>query len=136
MFTQIQNYFKVRERRRRYQPFYEELKDNLEQYYVMFQINRLRFFKMEEWKRFLSSPHVVADSALREYAQRLTMYNAALQEYKDFEQWYNEDLDRKNQENGRILHEKKEVAAGHFKGLEPVIKKAVTCIESLLIAKD
>lgn len=125
MITLIKDYFKAREQRRVSRAFVEEVKHNLEQYYVMFQINRLRFFALDEWQRFSALTSNVPGPAVAEYARRLTVYNQTLKEYKEFEQWYNEDLDRKNQDNGRVLHQKKEMAQAQFKGLESVIKAAL-----------
>lgn len=72
----------------------------------------------------------VRDSAVKEYARRLKAYNQVLREYKDFEAWYNADLERKNQDNGRILHKKKELAQEQFAGLEQIIKAAVSSLQN------
>ena len=133
MMKLFQNYFKEREIRRDLCAFYAETKQNLEMYYVMFQLNRLRFFEMQAWKKV---EHLQSwSSAVTEYVQRLTAYNQTQKDYKDYEQWYNENLDNKNQENGRILHSKKELAQEQFKGLEIVIKSAVAAVEQDLVQK-
>lgn len=128
MLAILKDYIRKQEEKKSYRAFLEEAKANLEAYYVMFQINKLRFFTLtaRETVKDLCWP---AD--ISEYIRRLEIYNQALKEFKDFEIWYNEDLDRKNQENGRVLHAKKEAAQEQFNGLEPVIKKAVEALDRL-----
>lgn len=100
-----------------------EVDKNLEHYYVLFQINRLRFFSMESWEQ-VRQLGLVFDDSIQEYARRLTDYNAALREFKDFESWYTADSSRKTRENGIKLHDKKKNAQQKFSGLEAVIKAA------------
>ena len=128
MFQFIDTYLRKKAHKKALDAFYAEAKANLESYYVMFQINRLRFFTLTAWDKVKAQswpPPVV------EYIRRLTLYNKVLQDYKDYEYWYNEDLENKNQANGRILHQKKELVEEQFKGLEDVIKPAVAVIGEL-----
>jgi hypothetical protein len=133
MMKLFQDYFKEREIRRDLCAFYAEAKQNLEAYYVMFQLNRLRFFQMQAWEKVRDLN--AWGPSVREYAERITTYNQAQKDYRDYEQWYNENLDNKNQENGRILHSKKEIAQAKFNGLEAIIKAAVAAIEGDLVQK-
>ncbi len=125
MMKWLQNYSAKKGHQKALKAFAEETATNLESYYVMFQINRLRFFPLSAWERVKQAPW---DASVEKYILRLTAYNSTLQEYQDFERWYNEDLDHKNQSNGRTLHAKKEAAEEKFKGLEDVIKTAVMAI--------
>ncbi len=125
MIELIKNYFYRKEQKKALTAFSEEAKANLEAYYVMFQINRLRFFSLTAWDKVKDRDW---HESVQEYIRRLTSYNKILQDYKDYEQWYNED-NNKNQENGRVLHAKKELAQEQFRGLEGVIKSALTVIE-------
>lgn len=115
--------------RRDFLGFLAEVKSNLELYYVMFQLGKLRFFVLDCYETTKNNPGALRDQVVLEYIRRLTEYNRLLKEYKDFEVWYNEDLDRKNKDNGRVLHQKKELAQEQFQGLEPVIKDAIRVIE-------
>ncbi len=122
----IKNYFRQKEQKKLCVAFLDEAKANLEAYYVMFQINRLRFFTLTAWDKVKD---VAWKDPVLNYVRRLTEYNQLLQDYKEYEQWYNQD-DHKNQENGRVLHQKKELAQDRFQGLEEVIKAAVSAIEN------
>ena len=129
MFKFLREYRMYQEQRRELLGLLAEVKSNLELYYVMFQLGKLRFFVMDFWETIKINSESPWDQMIPMYIQRLTEYNQLLKEYKDFEFWYNEDLDRKNKDNGRILHQKKELAQAQFQGLEPVIKDAVSVIE-------
>src|SRR5689334_13000912 len=128
MLKFFRDYLKQKEQRQEFFSLLIEAKANLEAYYVMFQLNRLRHFTLDIWENVNALPEY-SQEALSEYSRRLSQYNSVLKDYKDFEFWYNEDLDRKNQDNGRILHQKKELVQEHFKGLEAVIKAAVVSVE-------
>ncbi len=125
MLKFFKGYRQKQEFRRDFLSFFSEAQSNLEQYYVMFQLGRLRFFSLDAWQKIGGRLDISWDNAVQEYIRRLAEYNRVLKEYKDFELWYNEDLDRKNQENGRLLHQKKELAQEQFAGLEEIIKAAV-----------
>ena len=128
----LQSIIKGRTRRRLLLAFYEEIKDNLESYYVMFQIGKLRFFKLEGWEQAMAFPHGEWDSAVVHYAERLREYLRALKEFKEYEDWYASDINNKSQETGRVLHGKREAAQAKFEGLEPVIKAALSSVEGQL----
>ncbi len=129
MLKFFRGYRQKKEFTREFLSFLSEAKANLEHYYVMFQLGRLRFFTLSVWEKIGCRSDILWDNAVQEYTRRLAQYNAVLKEYKDFEIWYNEDLDHKNQENGRILHKKKELAQEEFVGLEAVIKSAIASIQ-------
>lgn len=135
MFKFLHEYRARQEQRRELLGLLAEVKSNLELYYVMFQLGRLRFFVLDFWATLKENSEASWSQMIPEYIQRLTEYNRILKEYKDFEFWYNEDLNRKNKDNGRVLHQKKELAQAQFQGLEPVIKDAVSVIEQQAILR-
>ncbi len=128
MLRFFKEYRQKKEFRRDFLSFFFEAQSNLEQYYVMFQLGRLRFFSLDAWQKIGGRLDIAWDHAVKEYIHRIAEYNRVLKEYKDFELWYNEDLDHKNQENGRLLHKKKELAQEQFAGLEEIIKPAVSAL--------
>jgi hypothetical protein len=115
--------------------FHEELAKNLESYYVMDQIGRFRFFRMESWQKLKNSnpPPVCQNTAITTYISRLEEYNSLLDDFTKYEQWYASDLNNKTPANGRILHEKREKAREKFQGLEPIIKSALHSFENHLL---
>ncbi len=129
MLRFFKEYREKQEFRRDFLFLFTEGKSNLEQYYVMFQLGRLRFFSLDAWEKIGSRLDIAWDKAVQEYIRRLAQYNRVLKEYKDFQFWYNDDLERKNQENGRLLHKKKELAQEQFAGLEEIIKAAVASLQ-------
>ena len=131
MLRLFRNYLQGRELRRDLLAFYAEARQNLELYYVMFQLGRLRFFPMASWEK-VKTRHAWAPQ-ISEYGRRLTFYNQTQKDYKVYEQWYNENLENKNQENGRILHHKRELAQEQFKDLEAVIKSGAAQVEWELV---
>ncbi len=135
MLKFFREYRQKKEFAREFLSFLSEAKANLEHYYVMFQLGRLRFFTLSAWEKFGCRSDISWDSVVQEYIRRLAQYNSVLKEYKDFESWYNEDLDHKNQENGRLLHKKKELAQEEFAGLEAVIKAAIASIQEEAIRR-
>ena len=109
--------------------FYQELKKNLESYYVMDQLGRFRFFRLDSWPQAKDYPGIGKDPLILAYSQRLCEYNAVLDDFTKYEQWYS-DLNNKTPANGRILHDKKEEVRNKFQGLEAVIKSALQNFEN------
>jgi len=116
--------------------FYEELRKNLESYYVMDQLARFRFFRMETWAKLksLGDRGILEDAMIVAYVRRLEEYNSLLGDFTKFEQWYS-DLNNKTPANARILHDKREEPRMKFEGLEGVIKSAVQSFEKYLYAE-
>ena len=104
--------------------FYAEVEKNLESYYVMFQLDRLRFFNLEAWERIKNNADIRLTSDVLRYIEVINDYNQTLKIFKDYEEWYSSDLKNKIPENGRILHAKKDAAQEKFQGLENIIKRA------------
>ena len=115
---------KQQELKKHWLEFYAEVDKNLESYYVMFQLDRLRFFNLEVWERIKNNADVRMTSDVLRYTEILNEYNKTLKNFKDYEEWYSSDLKNKIPENGRILHAKKDAAQKKFQGLENIIKRA------------
>lgn len=109
---------------RLHQDFLAEAEKNLESYYVMDQIGRLRFFTLESWEKIKASGESFGPQ-VQAYVEAVGEYNRLLKDFKDFEEWYAADVEHKTQDNGRTLHAKKEAAGQKFKGLDRMIKPAV-----------
>ena len=75
MIELIKNYFYRKEQKKALTAFSEEAKANLEAYYVMFQINRLRFFSLTAWDKVKDRDW---HESVQEYIRRLTSYNKIL----------------------------------------------------------
>lgn len=102
-----------------------EIDKNLENFFVMEQLGRLRFFTLEVVGRVLENTRFALDESVKIYARTVEDYNRTLKEFQDYEQWYNtEDLSRKTKENGLALHAQKDAAQAKFKNLEKVILAA------------
>ena len=112
--------------------FYQELKKNLESYYVMDQLGRFRFFRLESWPQAKDYLALGADPVILAYIHRLGKYHAVLDDFTKYEQWYAADLNNKTPDNGRILHDKREEVKKKFPGLETVIKSALQSFEKQL----
>jgi hypothetical protein len=106
-----------------------EVKKNLESYYVMYQIERLRSFQLQSWEEAHKHLDLTQVSAFAEYIRAIQYYQAALTEFKEYETWYSADIAHKSQETGRLLHDKKEEAEKRFQGLEGIIKDAQKGLE-------
>ncbi len=133
MWVWIEQFQKKRALKKLCLDFDAELKKNLESYYVMFQLGRLRFFKMEISQAVLNNPEISLPPEVRRYLDVIESYNKCLKDFTDFETWYAADINRKTKENGIILHAKKEEAQKKFQaGLEEVIKAAVKSWDSWL----
>ncbi len=134
MLKFLQDLKKKREQKRLLLDFLAEIEKNLESYYVMDQIGRLRFFSLESWEKVKGYEDLTFGQEIRNYVQALSEYNRLLKDFKDYEQWYAADIERKNQENGKLLHAKKEASGQKFKGLDQVIKPALISLREKLIA--
>ncbi|MCK5581193.1 MAG: hypothetical protein KAJ18_07955 [Candidatus Omnitrophica bacterium] len=103
---------------------YAEVKKNLETYYMMFQLGKYRLFSLQAFEAVAAGPGVVLDEDVVYYGRRIMEYNQAAKEYRDYKDWYSEDVNRKTRENAGVLHEKKQIAQEKFEGLEDIILAA------------
>lgn len=114
-----------------------EIDKNLESFFVMEQLGRLRFFALNAVRRVLENNRFPLDESVKAYARTVEDYNRTLKEFQDYEQWYNtEDLSRKTKENGLALHAKKDAAQVKFKELEKFILAAKKNIEEDLSRRN
>ena len=134
MFKFFADIGKRKEQKKALMAFYEEVDRNLEGYYVMFQLDRLRFFALDHWQNVRARPDVVWPHAVVRYAEVLADYNSTLQDFKTYEQWYSADVTNTTRENGQVLHDKRDEAEKKFRqGLEAVIKSAKEQVERQLM---
>jgi hypothetical protein len=133
MLKMLEEWKKSKERRKLLLSFYEELKKNLESYYVMDQLGRFRFFRMQTWGRIKPEADSFRNSDLETYVRRLEEYNALLDDFTKYEQWYSADINNKTPASAKILHDKREEPRQKFQGLEPVIKAALRNFEQYLL---
>ena len=117
MMKFFRRFQKKRELKKNWLAFFLEVNKNLESYYVMFQLDRLRFFNLDVWERVKNNRDLPLTSDVLRYAEILNDYNQTLKAFKDYEQWYSSDLKNKIPDNGRILHAKKDAAQEKFQGL-------------------
>ncbi len=128
----IQRFQSQRQLKKNWLEFYAEVNKNLEAYYVMFQLDRLRFFNLDVWQRVKSDLDISMTTDVLRYAEILEDYNQTLKIFKDYESWYSSDIKNKIPDNGRILHAKKNAAQEKFQGLENVIKSAQQSLQRRL----
>ena len=131
MLKLFKEFNKSRERKKALQEFSGEVDKNLERYYVMFQINRLRFFDLAAWEKVKILEDVRFADPVTQYVQRLQKYNEVLKDFKDYEEWYSSDSANKTRENGSVLNQKNTRAKEEFQGLEDVIKTARDSVNKL-----
>lgn len=124
---------KKKEQKKLLLDFYQELKKNLESYYVMDQLARFRFYRMDAWLKLKNSVPGAGGEAVLIYARRLEEYNALLDDFTRYEQWYAADINNKTPASARILHDKREEPRQKFEGLESVIKSAIQSLERYLL---
>ncbi len=125
MINLLRQFQKERQLRKELLALDQEAAKNLESYYVMFQINRLRDFKLDAWQRIKASKEVNFEEPVLKYAAAIESYQQALKGFHDFENWYTSDEKNKTRENGLVLHQKQEEAKARFKPLEGILKSAV-----------
>ena len=116
--------------------FYKEVKKNLEAYYVMDQLERLRSFRLERWQKMKDYANITFGEEVLFYIRIIEDYNRALENFKGYEQWYASDVNNKTQENVRTLHLKKQEADQKFKNLDQVIKSVIAVLETRLRAMN
>ena len=116
--------------------FYGEVKKNLEAYYVMDQLERLRSFHLESWQKVKDYANIAFGEEISFYIKIIEEYNRTLESFKSYEQWYASDVNNKTQENARILHLKKQEADQKFKNFDQVIKPAIAVLETRLRAMN
>jgi hypothetical protein len=114
-------------------PFYQEVRRNLEIYYVMDQRQFFdQTFHLEAWGNIREVPDLTITDRTRTYAERLESFNEAFREYRDYEEWFNADPERKTRDNSAVFHKKKQAVTEAFKGLGALIKDVFEHLEKTL----
>ena len=115
--------------------FYREVEKNWESVHVMRQRGVLDKFTLEIWRKIKDRPELKIDRRVIAYGIPFTTYNAVMDEFKKFEQWYAAYLKNKTTESARILHEKKQAASEKFKGLLDAAAEAKNILERDFLAE-
>ena len=135
MWALFDKFQKKRKLKRLLLEFKEEIKKNLESYYVMFQLGKLKFFQLEVWQKLKNESEAEMSSSILRYAQILGDYNKVLADFKNYEQWFASDINNKTASNAEVLHEKNSKAKEKFQGLEQIIKSALHDFEIQLLRR-
>ena len=116
--------------------FYREVERNWESVHVMQQRGVLDKFTLDVWRKVKARAELKLQHQVIDYGIPFEKYNAAMDEFKTFEQWYAADLKNKTTDNARILHDKKETASEKFKGLLDIAAQAKSILERDLVAEE
>ena len=112
--------------------FYEELKKNLEIFYVM---DQRQFIDMEfrsvQWEKIKGTaknyPKMLA------YGAAVEEFNRFYRQFKEFEKWYAADMANKTRDNAQKLHTQRSELDDKLKTMYPVICAAGEELEYKLI---
>lgn len=115
--------------------FYHEMEQNLESVYVMQQRGVLEKFRLESWQQLQDRQDIPLPAETIDCVKELEVYNRLMTDYKNFEQWYAAELERKTPDNARTLHHKREAVAQKFQGMLAVVKPAKEILEAHLAAR-
>jgi hypothetical protein len=110
----------------------QEVRNNLEIFYVMRQLDQPRAFVLSSWQREGVRGDVPWPQVVQQYVQRLTEYNQAFQAAQDFECWYRQTIDHQNQEHARRLHTLQDAVNEKSFGLETLIQQAREAVQQLM----
>jgi predicted MPP superfamily phosphohydrolase len=114
--------------------FYEELKKNLEIFYVM---DQRQFIDMEfravEWNRIKAMDMSKSYPKVLAYGAAVEDFNAFYRQFKEFEKWYAADMANKTKDNAQKLHTQRSELEAKLKTMYPVICAAGEELEYKLI---
>jgi len=113
--------------------FHLEVYKIWESWHVMDQRNVHDLFTINVWPNLKSHPDIQLDSKIAALLKPFEDYNATMKDFKDYQEFYNSDVRNKTIENGRILHEKREVVREKFRSLKPHIDPLRKVVEEQLI---
>jgi hypothetical protein len=113
--------------------FYDELKKNLEIFYVM---DQRQFIDMEfrsvQWQK-IKAEAVKSYPKVAAYGAAVEDFNAFYRQFKEFEKWYAADMANKTKENAQKLHTQRSELESKLKTMYPVICQAGAELEYKLI---
>ena len=132
MFKFFQNFKKKRETKRLLLGFYEEIKRNLELYYVMNQLGEFRLFCLDYCRRIKDNPVISSDERILICLEKIEDFNRIMTEFSQYQEWYNLDINNKTRENAQTLHSHKENVFEKLKGIDRVISVAKKALERKL----
>ena len=115
--------------------FLTEMDRNLETYYVMDQRQFITHgYLMDSWVLVKDMDLIKKHEEIKVYAQALLDFNASYEEYKKFEQWYTSDINHKNADNAKKLHQLKDSLQVKIKNFEVIIMRAGQTFEKELLS--
>jgi hypothetical protein len=114
--------------------FYEELKKNLELFYVMDQRQFIDMeFRSTAWAKIKTMEAIAAYPKVQAYGASIEDFNAFYCRFKEFEKWYAADMANKTKENAQKLHTQRSELEAKLKTMYPVICSAGEELEYKLI---
>ena len=115
-------------------PFYDEVKKNLERFYVMDQRQFIDGgFQTRCWDGLKREQGFNFSAKIVQYASAMENFNKAYADYKEYERWYSSDLKNKTPENAKTLHTQKHELDLKLKKLDDIIIPAGEELEKFLI---
>ena len=130
-FTEFQ---KKRRVQRLLLAFYDEIKKNLERFYVMDQRQFIDGgFQDTCWQGIKSDHEFNFSPKITYYGSAIEAFNQAFADFKEHERWYSADLKNKTPENAKKLHSQKHELDLKLKKMDDVIIPAGEELEKFLI---
>ena len=117
--------------------FYDEIKKNLERFYVMDQRQFIDGgFQTRCWDGLKTTNEFNFSARIIHYGSAMENFNQAFASYKEYERWYAADLKNKTPENAQKLHAQKHELDLKLKKMDDVIIPAGEELEKFLIAMN
>jgi predicted MPP superfamily phosphohydrolase len=114
--------------------FYDELKKNLEIFYVMDQRQFIDMeFRAAAWGRIKDLTLTKTFPKILAYGSSVEDFNGFYRRFKEFEKWYAADMANKTKDNAQKLHTQRSELEGKLKTMYPVICSAGEELEYKLI---
>ena len=134
MLKLLSDFRKKRQLKRYLLPLYEEMKKNLEIFYVMDQRQFITSgFHLVVWPLVKDLEAVKKHETITVYARALDEFNRLFKQQKEYEQWYISDLKNKTPDNARVLHSLKNDLDQKLKVMEAIIIPAGQALETELL---
>jgi hypothetical protein len=114
--------------------FLDEMEKNLEIYYVADQRQFITSaFILDMWDKVKELDIIKKYEELKVYSTVLLDFNKSYEEYKSYEKWYSSDIQNRNNENAKKLHELKNQLNRKLGQLESIIILAGQALEKELL---
>ena len=114
--------------------FYDEIKKNLERFYVMDQRQFIDGgFQDACWQGIKPDHEFNFGPKILYYGSAIEAFNQVFADFKEYERWYSADLKNKTPENAKKLHSQKHELDLKLKKMDDVIIPAGEELEKFLI---